>query len=98
MERKASTNLADTLVYSVQGAKCCLCPVHGVSYGNSTISGLRDNLQIGVNLGENLACNSPSHQEDQNLPTGKEERDEAGFFWHIKLEAGATEDVFYNSF
>lgn len=26
-------------------------------------------------------------------PTGEEERDEAGFFWHVELEAGAAEDV-----
>ena len=32
------------------------------------------------------------------LPTGKEECDEAGFFGHVQLEAGAAEDVFYHSF
>lgn len=30
------------------------------------------------------------------LPTGEQERDEAGFFWHVELEAGAAEDVLHH--
>lgn len=32
------------------------------------------------------------------LPTGKEECDEAGFFGHVELEAGAAEDVLHHGF
>lgn len=37
-------------------------------------------------------------KEERALPTGKEECDEAGFFGHVQLEAGTTEDVFYHRF
>lgn len=30
----------------------------------------------------------------RELPTGEQECDEAGFFGHVQLEAGAAEDVF----
>lgn len=37
-------------------------------------------------------------RDERRLPTGEQERDEAGFFGHVQLEARAAEDVFYHGF